>query len=207
MNVWPCKRARSLAGQKCQNDPKLRPALSSLMSVYSVAVSVTFCVWVIDYPFRFQPSGVTCMKCNLYVFLWSVEWILLCFLYMYVFCMSVRSSVAAYLLFLFLFFFVRVKICLSNPTQNVVSSIFDECATWKKVKLWCELSFSFSFTFFLHSTPPACGQSTSPTVDRIPTTLQRNRPRQAHLVCSTDATEVTQKATHQSFFFFCLFHR
>lgn len=78
--------------------------------------------------------------------------------------------------------------------------VFLRSGTWKKVKPWCELSFSFFFIVFLHSTPPACGQSTSPTVDQIPTTLQRIRPRQAHLVCSTDATEVTQKAPPSSFF-------
>lgn len=66
---------------------------------------------------------------------------------MYFVCLFVFLLLLTFSFYLFLFF-VRVKICLLNPTQNVVSSIFEE---WylKKVKPWCELSFSFfSLLFF-----------------------------------------------------------
>lgn len=118
---------------------------------------------------------------------------------MYVFCMSVCFSAAAYLFFLFISFFCKGK--------NLPFESYTECGFkyfWGVVpgKKWNhDVNCLFLFFFvFLHSTPPACGQSTSPTVNQIPTTLQRIRPRQAHLVCSTDATEVTQKAPPSSFF-------
>lgn len=118
---------------------------------------------------------------------------------MYVFCMSVCFSAAAYLFFLFISFFCKGK--------NLPFESYTECGFkyfWGVVpgKKWNhDVNCLFLFFFvFLHSTPPACGQSTSPTVNQIPTTLQHIRPRQAHLVCSTDATEVTQKAPPSSFF-------
>lgn len=117
---------------------------------------------------------------------------------MYFVCLFVFLLLLTFSFYLFLFF-VRVKICLLNPTQNVVSSIFEEWYLEKSGNHDVNCLFLFFFVF-LHSTPPACGQSTSPTVNQIPTTLQRIRPRQAHLVCSTDATEVTQKAPPSSFF-------
>lgn len=120
---------------------------------------------------------------------------------MYVFCMSVCFSAAAYLFFLFISFFCKGKnLPFESDTECGFKYFWGVVLTGKKWNHDVNFLFPFSFFFFLHSTPPACGQSTSPTVDQIPTTLQRIRPRQAHLVCSADATEVTQKAPPSSFF-------
>lgn len=117
---------------------------------------------------------------------------------MYFVCLFVFLLLLTFSFYLFLFF------CKG---KNLPFESYTECGFkyfWGVVpgKKWNhDVNCLFLFFFvFLHSTPPACGQSTSPTVNQIPTTLQRIRPRQAHLVCSTDATEVTQKAPPSSFF-------
>ena len=45
------------------------------------------------------------------------------------------------------------------------------------VKSWFMCSSVCHSLFLFHSTPPACGPSTWPTADPIPTTLLRSRPR------------------------------
>lgn len=59
--------------------------------------------------------------------------------------------------------------------------------------------FCSSVSFSFHSTPPACGQSTWPTADQIPTTLQRTREHWTHLICSSDVSKAT--FSHSVIFF------
>ena len=51
----------------------------------------------------------------------------------------------------------------------------------------------------LLSTPPACGPSTWPTADQIPTTLQRSRHHFTHRGCSTDGHPVSHPISHSWF--------
>lgn len=66
---------------------------------------------------------------------------------MYFVCLFVFLLLLTFSFYLFLFF-VRVKICLLNPTQNVVSSIFEEWYLEKSETMMWIVFFFFSLFFF-----------------------------------------------------------
>lgn len=67
---------------------------------------------------------------------------------MYVFCMSVCFSAAAYLFFLFISFFCKGKNLPFWILHRMWFQVFLRSGTWKKVKPWCEFFFFFSLLFF-----------------------------------------------------------